>query len=207
MLYEAALDRSAYSLLEEYCRLPFLNTFSLAGGTALALRLGHRLSYVLDLFSYQKFEVNRLHQELESYFGSNYVKRGNLSNALFTTVNNIKTDFVFDYGKQTNAIEVIESVRLYSFEENIAMKLNAICGRGRKRDFFDLYFILEKFSLTEVTNFFLSKYGEDKLLSLYKSITYFEDAANDEDLVLLNKKVTWENVKKTILKKMKTMRF
>jgi hypothetical protein len=55
----------------------------LAGGTALALRLGHRLSYDLDLFSIQKFQVDELDKELESYFGLEYVKRGNLSNALF----------------------------------------------------------------------------------------------------------------------------
>ncbi len=206
MLFETILDRSTYQLLEEYCKLPFLNNFSLAGGTALALRLGHRLSYDLDLFSIQKFQVDELDKELESYFGLDYIKRGNLSNALFTTIKNVKTDFVFDYGKRSEAIQVTSNIRLYPFEENIAMKLNAICGRGRKRDFYDLYFILDSFTINEITNFFIDKFGEEKLMTLYKSLTYFEDAENDEEPVLLNKKVSWDTIKKTIIKKMKTIR-
>ncbi len=206
MLFETILDRSTYQLLEEYCNLPFLNNFSLAGGTALALRLRHRLSYDLDLFSIQKFKVDELDKELESYFGLDYIKRGNLSNALFTTIKNIKTDFVFDYGKRSEAIHVAGNIRLYPFGENIAMKLNAICGRGRKRDFYDLYYILNSFTINEIMNFFINKFGEEKLMTLYKSITYFEDAENDEEPVLLNKKVSWDTIKKTIIKKMKTIR-
>ena len=188
MLFEAILDRSTYQLLEEYCKLPFLNNFSLAGGTALALRLGHRLSYDLDLFSIQKFQVDDLDRALESYFGLEYIKRGNLSNALFTTIKNVKTDFVFDYGKRSEAIQAAGNIRLYPFEENIAMKLNAICGRDRKRDFYDLYFILNAFTITEITSFFTRKFSEEKLMVLYKSITYFEDAENDEEPVLLKEK-------------------
>ncbi len=65
-----------------------------------------------------------LDRELESYFGLEYIKRGNLSNALFTTIKNVKTDFVFDYGKRSEAIQAAGNIRLYPFEENIAMKLN-----------------------------------------------------------------------------------
>lgn len=60
MLYETVLDRSALSLLQEYCSHQFLQTFSLAGGTGLALRLGHRISYDLDLFSNEKFSCQEL---------------------------------------------------------------------------------------------------------------------------------------------------
>jgi hypothetical protein len=58
MLYETVLDRSALGLLQEYCSHPFLQNFSLAGGTGLALRLCHRISYDLDLFSNEKFNIN-----------------------------------------------------------------------------------------------------------------------------------------------------
>jgi len=81
MLHESILDRATLKLLEEYCSLPFLLNFSLAGGTGLALRLGHRLSYDLDLFSYEKFNVSHLDAELKSYYGNVYTKRGTLSNA------------------------------------------------------------------------------------------------------------------------------
>lgn len=57
MLHETVLDRSALDLLEEYCKLPFLE------------------------------------KELESYYGIQYFKRGQLSNALFTTIKNINFFF------------------------------------------------------------------------------------------------------------------
>lgn len=60
MLFETILDGDAISLLKELCSHQFLQSFSLAGGTGLALRLGHRLSYDLDLFSNEKFNVNNL---------------------------------------------------------------------------------------------------------------------------------------------------
>ena len=200
MLYETILDRSALGLLKEFCSHPFLQSFSLAGGTGLALRLGHRISYDLDLFSNEKFIVNHLDAELESYYGLQYIKRGALSNALFSTVNSVKSDFVYDYGKRIKETEIYNDIRIYPFEENIAMKLNAIIGRGRKRDFYDLYFILKNFSFRDICYFFMDKFGEEKLIPLLKSATYFNDAENDEEPVLLKEKVTWEKVKANILK-------
>jgi hypothetical protein len=157
MLYETVLDRVALSLLKEYCSLPFLKNFSLAGGTDLALRVGHRLSYDIYLFSYEKFDVGQLDAELESYYGHSYIKKGTLPNALFSTVHSVKSDFIYDYTKRIKEVEKIDHIRVYPLEENIAMKMNTICGRGRKRDFYDLHFILKIFSFKEVCNFFSEK--------------------------------------------------
>ena len=103
-------------------------------------------------------------------------------------------------------VELINEIKLYPFEDNIAMKLNAICGRGRKRDFYDLFFILKDFKLQNILEYFIVKFGEERLMMLLKSITYFEDAENDEQPVLLNEKVSWQHVKKEILKAVKTIR-
>lgn len=129
-----------------------------------------------------------------------YIKRGVLSNALFSTVNSIKSDFVYDYGKRIKETEVYDNIRIYPLEENIALKLNAISGRGRKRDFYDLHFILKKFSFQEICDFFINKFGDEKLIPLLKSVTYFDDAENDEEPVLLKERITWKKVKENILK-------
>lgn len=200
MLYENVLDRDALSLLQEYCSHYFLRNFSLAGGTGLALRFGHRISNDLYLFSIQKFNVNDLHAELDSYYGLQYIKRGTLSNALFSTVNSVKSDFVYDYGKRIKEPEIYNNIRIYPLEENIAMKLNAISGRGRKRDFYDLHLILKNFSFNETCDFFIKKFGDEKLISFLKSVTYFSDAENDEEPVLLKEKITWKKVKESIFK-------
>lgn len=80
------------------------------------------------------------------------------------------------------------------------MKLNAISDRGRKRDFYDLHFILKDFSFRETCDFFINKFGEEKLIPFLKSVTYFEDAETDEEPVLLKKRITWKKVKENILK-------
>jgi hypothetical protein len=58
-----------------------------------------------------------------------------------------------------------------------------------------------KFSrLKKYVTFFQKKYGDQKLILLFKSVVYFNDAENDEEPVLLKEKITWEQVKKNILK-------
>lgn len=143
MLQKSVPEGDTLELLLEYCQQPFLKDFSLSGGTALALRLGHRKSYDLDFFSSVKFDPYLLEQELESYYGIAFQKQGNLSNALFSNVKSSKSDFIYDYGKISHPREVIDGVRICPVDENIAMKLNAMPGEGRKEIFliFILYFI------------------------------------------------------------------
>ncbi|MCF0056936.1 hypothetical protein LXL81_14300 [Dyadobacter sp. CY356] len=75
------------------------------------------------------------------------------------------------------------------------MKINAILGRGKKKDFWDLYEILHQFSLSEVINFHREKFPSQMLLiSIPQSITYFSDAEESEDPISLNGQ-TWESVK------------
>lgn len=83
------------------------------------------------------------------------------------------------------------------------MKLMAIAGRGRKRDFFDLYFLLKMYTLDELMQFYLKKYHDGSELMVARSLTYFEDADEDDDFKLLREQVSWEKVKKTILKEVR----
>ncbi len=62
-----------------------------------------------------------------------YIKRGTLSNALFSTVNSIKTDFVYDYGKRTKEPEIYNNIRIYPLEENITMNLMQLVAEAKKR--------------------------------------------------------------------------
>lgn len=80
------------------------------------------------------------------------------------------------------------------------MKIDAIMGHGKKKDFYDLYFLLQYFSLNEIINWYSQMYKHSTLFHVYKSLTWFEDADIDGEIDLLDKKNTWEKVKKTILK-------
>ena len=81
------------------------------------------------------------------------------------------------------------------------MKINAILGRGKKKDFWDLYELLQRFSLDDIISFHKQKFPRQMLLiSVLQAITYFADADESEDPISL-KGQTWESVKKFIHKK------
>jgi predicted nucleotidyltransferase component of viral defense system len=86
-----------------------------------------------------------------------------------------------------------------SLEDIAAMKLNSIMNRGAKKDFFDLYQLLEKFTLKELISFYNLKYSFNSELILWKSLVYFDDAENEPDPVSI-KNIAWCDVKDKISK-------
>jgi predicted nucleotidyltransferase component of viral defense system len=97
-------------------------------------------------------------------------------NILISSVNNIKVDFVNYNYPLLKPYKTIENVRLAFLEDIAAMKLNAIMGRGSKKDFIDLYFLLKKFSLKEIFDFYTDKYTDGSKFLVLKSLVYFTDA-------------------------------
>lgn len=97
-------------------------------------------------------------------------------NILITQINGIKVDFVnYNYPLLTEVL-VEENIRMLSTKDIAAMKLNAIAGRGSKKDFIDLYFLIREFSLKEILTFYDHKYHDGSLFMVQKSLTYFADA-------------------------------
>ncbi len=82
------------------------------------------------------------------------------------------------------------------------MKLSAITGRGTKKDFIDLFFLLQSFSLDEILTFYNQKYHDGSEFLVLKSLSYFEDADEDEDPVMLHP-FNWNEIKEFIKKKLK----
>ncbi len=178
--------------------MPTLHQFNLVGGTALALQIGHRLSIDLDLFTSEEFDSSQVIQALQPL--------GNLDILvdkppfLQVRLDDLKIDFLkFPYPLVQEFIKV-EGVRLVSIENIAVMKLLAIARRGVKKDFFDLYFLLEKYSMAEIVQLFESKMPNMDMFHIFKSMTYFEDADLDADPKMLLK-VTWATVKKVITQK------
>ncbi len=77
------------------------------------------------------------------------------------------------------------------------MKLNAITGRGSKKDFVDLYFLLKKFTLDEMIGFYNEKYFDGSEFLVKKSLAYFDDA-DKEQMPIMNTDIDWEEIKSTI---------
>ena len=205
MLHFETVEPSTLSLLRKIITIPELKSFSLVGGTALALKFGHRKSIDIDLFSQEKLEINDITSLLEKEFGSAFrFERTNVSFALFCEINHVKTDLVHYPHPILSPVETEEGIRMFSNMDIAAMKINAILGRGAKKDFWDLAELLTVYSLEEIIHFHKKKFPAQMLMiSIPAALTYFEDAEESEDPVSL-KGQTWEGVKKFIQQRVST---
>ena len=179
--------------------LPSLKSFCLVGGTALSLKYGHRSSVDLDLFFHEKFESEVIEEELKQTFGENYFTEGGHRNfGIFCYINKVKVDIVYFPHKPIAPFEVIEDIRFYSSNDIGAMKIQAILGRGKKKDFWDLHELFKHYSLQQIMDWHKQKYPNQMLaISIPNALTYFTDADESETPVGF-KKQTWEMIKKDI---------
>lgn len=201
MLFTSTVEPGTFSLLKDLMRLKELEEFVLVGGTALSLKFGHRKSEDIDLFCRQKLSIDSLNLVLKSEYGNGFINENpNIKFAIFCYINSVKTDLVHYPHLLLKPIETVENIRMYSTEDIAAMKINAILGRGVKKDFFDIVELLKHFSMKEIIQFHKQKFPNNSILiSIPSALTYFEDAENSPDPISLNGQ-TWEQVKKTLQK-------
>jgi hypothetical protein len=199
MLHTETVEPGTFSLLKKLMAMPSLETFSLVGGTAMSLRYGHRSSVDLDLFFHEKFDHVPIENDLLNEFGSAFeYEGGHKQFGIFCTIQKVKVDIVYFPYVPIAAIEVVDNIRMYGSADIGAMKIQAILGRGRKKDFWDLFELLQQYSLQQIMDWHKKKYPTQMLaISIPNAITYFVDADDSEDPVSF-KKQTWVQVKKGI---------
>lgn len=203
MLYKETIESSSLELLKELQSSELLSDFHLAGGTSLSLQIGHRISIDLDLFTQIDFDTNEVLEFLENSFDFNLTYSS--KNTLKGNIGSVNLDLIsHKYPMVANPI-IIEGVRLLSIPDIAAMKLNAIVGNGtRSKDFVDIYFILKKYSLSEIIDFYKTKYNHRNILHVLKSLVYFDDISKyDWPNMILEKKITLNQVEKKIISHVK----
>jgi hypothetical protein len=173
--------------------------FCLVGGTSLSLRYGHRKSIDIDLFSPKQFDPSILEELLKAGYPEN-VYRGNNNYMLFCHIGSVKCDFVYRPFALLSPVETIDKIRMFSIQDVAAMKLFAICKRGTRKVFYDLWALLQNFTPNMLVEFFIEKYGVEKLIFLKKNIIYFEEADDSEQPEILIKDLDWEKIKKIVYK-------
>ncbi len=201
MLHTETVEPGTLSLLKKLMTLPFLQPFSLVGGTALSLRYGHRSSVDLDLFFHGKFDFTSIENELILAFGSEFdYESGHKNIGIFCYIKKIKVDIVYFPHSPISAIEEEDKIRIYSSADISAMKIQAILGRAKKKDFWDLYELLQHYTLQQLIEWHKQKYPSQMLaISIPNAISYFADAEESETPVSF-KNQTWEQIKKGISK-------
>ncbi len=118
-------------------------------------------------------------------------------------INDVKIDIVsYPYALLRPILE-IDGIRLLQPEDIIPMKLSAITRRGSKKDFWDLYFLLQKFTVKELLELYDLKFGDGGSFMVVKSMTYFEDAEKLPDPQKIID-ADWEEIKNYIINAVKS---
>lgn len=174
---------------------PEIKKAYLAGGTALALQIGHRISFDLDFFTQHEFNESEMSAKLASY--PEFVQDGTSKWTVWGKIGETKFSmFYYKYPLLSKTIS-FEGICLAGLADIAAMKIHAIEARGTRRDFIDLYFLAKKYTFEEILNFYQKKYAllEDHLYSILRALDYFEEAEQEKQMPRMLVEIDWEKVK------------
>ena len=196
MLHYEAIDSTTLEILKRLLKIPAFTDLRLVGGTSLALQVGHRKSIDIDLFGLLKADEFAISNDLKEFQNVTVVQK--TENISIYTIEGIKVDIVnYPYPWLCPLIEHDE-IRMAGIEDIAAMKLSAITGRGAKKDFVDIAFLLRQYSLKQMMEFYNKKYFDGSEFLVLKSLTYFEDADYEPDPVMLQT-MDWEEIKRFVI--------
>ena len=168
----------------------------LAGGSALALHYGHRISVDFDFFTPTIFKGKTIMKLLQS-IGNFEFQEAAEKNTLLGMFNKVKFSlFLYDYPvifKPT----IFKGIAVLNPKDIAAMKIAAVMDRGTKKDFIDLYFLNKnKIAFEFMFKFYDKKYKmfANNLYSIITSLSYFDDAEKTTIPEMIEK-LSWEEVK------------
>lgn len=190
-------------ILSQLMKLPELTPFCLVGGTSLSLQLGHRVSIDIDLFTdapYGSLDFHAIQSKLRDMFpycqgdcgdivgmGASYI----IGNSAYDS---IKLD-LFYTDPFIRPIKAIDNIRIASIEDIIAMKLDVIGRNGRKKDFWDLHELHNKYTIAEMLILYAERYPYNHTREeLLFGLTNFSLADTDPDPNCLRSKA-WPLIK------------
>ena len=163
----------------------------------MALQLGHRNSIDIDLFVQNDFNVDDIVNLLVTKYEIQEIFRR--KNTIISLVNNIKTDFMkHDYPFILPPITE-EGITFLSKEDIAAMKFHVIIQSGRRlKDFIDIYYLLQHFSMQQMVEFFTTKYSYSNAMIAMKAVNYFDEIDENIDPPKLLDPITLKQIKNRI---------
>lgn len=141
MLQEQGLPDPTLVVLKKLSSLDFLNAFNLVGGTGLSLYWGHRVSTDIYFFTDKKADLLFTQGKLDELDTARFLSRTSI--ALFYTINSIKCDFlIYPYLFSQPPLKE-NGIQIASLDDIVTLKLGAITNRGAKKDFIDLFLMMQ----------------------------------------------------------------
>jgi len=196
MLHLKSISPELLELLTQLMHDDVFKHFNLVGGTALALQIGHRVSIDIDLFGNCEIDEIAVLDQLNACGPVHVLKKS--KNILICSVQGIKVDIVnYSYPILENTL-ISDGIRMVGLKDIAAMKMNAIAGRGSKKDFIDVYYLLQYFTLEVMIDLYLQKYSNGSEFLVRKSLTFFDDA-EEEEMPLMMEDISWNRIKERVL--------
>lgn len=194
-----AIPQPARELWKTLGRIPAVGSFYLAGGTALAVRLGHRVSLDLDLFA----DIEALDDDLRRSIvdalsqGRSIDLKQDSNLGLVVEVDGVMTSF-FTYGYSLlSPADAVDGLQVANVLDVGLMKLDAIAGRGMRKDFYDVYFIARQIPLEVLFERSADKYPRSHSFGMRVLAALVDfDIADQQDEPTLLLPAEWDQVKK-----------
>lgn len=193
-----AVPRFVIETIKNLGKQEALEGFYLAGGTALALYFGHRISKDLGFFK-ESFEVEKILAQLQLHHTFSVTSQD--KETLHLVLGGIKVSLLGYPYPVLFPLAYFQTISVADPRDIACMKLSAVAGRGSKRDFIDLYVLANEFGLAGLLDLFKSKFSRINynILHILKSLTYFDDA-DKEPMPNLLAEISWEEVKAFFVK-------
>lgn len=201
--YWDALAENTLQVFHSLTALPLSSQFYLAGGTGLALQIGHRISYDLDFFtSAPALDLagrSVLQRQLESLLDVKF--RHESEGQLYTIVQGVEVSFLFQHHPLLFPVRNAQGISVADPIDIGLMKLAAAKDRGTRRDFVDLYCLREEVSLSVLFDLLPRKFYDrpDFAVHLAYALSYFEDAEQDPRPLEMRVAAEWAAVKEYCL--------
>ena len=209
-MYWNIFDKDRYELLKKISEVVSIDDYYMIGGTALSLQLGLRESYDFDFCVKSGFNNEIILNELKSIGNVEVIQ--NQKGTCDILLNGVQVSFFYYPNKvlkNFTKVEEMSNLKIASILDIAVMKLVAIGGRGAKKDFFDLYNIIQKcnISVYELVNGLKQKCGDNvNYVNIIMGLSYFEDA-EDEILPHTFVDYNWEDIKKFFIEFQKEVQY
>lgn len=203
--FESALPPKTKIALNNIKKMPDLTDFYLSGGTALSLQLGHRESEDLDFFSQKDFNPESLQSKLIPFGKVTNIEIEKSTLNLF--LDDVKIQFLYYPYDLLKKPVSYQNILISSLIDIACTKLITISSRGSKKDFIDLFVLLQSFTLSYLFENLDKKYKsiDYNHLHIIKSLIFFEPA-DTQPMPRLHIDINWEEIKKVITQKVANYR-
>ena len=204
-MHPKVLTRQAWNIVRQLTASHLLDGWQLAGGTGLALQLGHRYSEDLDLFSSQPFDPDTHIHRLTNVGKVKIQHRA--AGTLHAVVDGLRVSFLQSQAELLFAGTPYRGLTVADPRDIAVMKVVAIGGRGSRKDFVDLFFLFRSgIGLENVFELLRQRFSDVDYneYHLMKSLVYFDDAGS-EPMPAMIRLVAWDEVKATIINEVKRL--